>query len=699
MASNPDPSTRRENTANEQEGSKSQQALGPVRPTTEERADPDTTLAHKAATQDQKDSDEAENVRRALKSKPEQSAGTLLRDSLHAALPRIASCNDDSGSSTTQDHRTNTAMVFYVRERTCDPSTKLLDGVSTAPQRPTPVVKTETQAARCCSVSAISTDSFPHEHLAKGDHPARSTDAEIKLEPDNSTIKSEQETFSDHEKVPPIIVRKATNDFNNPENDTDVKVEVSLDPKNKSDKEKPSDAKDLLPDPNNKDAAIGQEGLAQKNAAAGNASPMDCQLLIQILEIDVDFTSVKPTCATNNQEGCRCGNKPSKESWEKACAILNCLISLGPCYDAERYAERLKVLACLVLCKRNHQDRAVALAEGWKKSLSRFAKGTDNSYWSRKDIQCYTPTPGPKSTDDSLPPPTKALGHLTLSTRFGDTNFNFIGIRQKQTEIRNFVPYHTKAKNQLDTGTAVVEAMNKDLLKSEMSRDGFIYIYWFPGMFGYIKIGSSGRPAQARLREWKKQCGHDPILVYPTSEEDMQRVPHVVRVEAIVHAALRERRRRELKCSGCNKFHKEWFEQSVSTAIALVRFWSAWMRKEPYAATVTPESVSKQKYCNTEQTWRLKDEFKEDPRTLSKIVPDDKLLAKTPHNLRPDVRRSRQTSGSRFRSDPEQPRRRSSRIADRNKRLGLVEGETTTLSFSAQFLAAAPPRRSRFETR
>ena len=63
---------------------------------------------------------------------------------------------------------------------------------------------------------------------------------------------------------------------------------------------------------------------------------------------------------------------------------------------------------------------------------------------------------------------------------------------------------------------------------------------------------------------------------------DVQQVPHISRVEALVHLELNHHRRMEYKCPGCSKLHLEWFEISKDIAISVVRKWSAWMATLPY---------------------------------------------------------------------------------------------------------------------
>lgn len=95
------------------------------------------------------------------------------------------------------------------------------------------------------------------------------------------------------------------------------------------------------------------------------------------------------------------------------------------------------------------------------------------------------------------------------------------------------------------------------------------------------------RSIATRLGEWTRQCGHDASPAYAEQLEGMQQavaVPHVRRVETLVHAELREVRFMEVRCKGpeCGRTHKEWFRVDVAHAKRVVRKWRDWMRGRPY---------------------------------------------------------------------------------------------------------------------
>ncbi|CRG87232.1 hypothetical protein PISL3812_04249 [Talaromyces islandicus] len=115
-----------------------------------------------------------------------------------------------------------------------------------------------------------------------------------------------------------------------------------------------------------------------------------------------------------------------------------------------------------------------------------------------------------------------------------------------------------------------------------------------------LKIGRTTN-VHRRLNEWSKQCSHDLTLVryYPytasspspspartpsssASREHGRRVPHVHRVERLIHIELADQRvKGQGPCPECGKGHREWFEfEATKEALRLVdecvRRWVSW---------------------------------------------------------------------------------------------------------------------------
>ena len=637
MATASDPSNPYGNLAKvdpKQESSKDHGVMQPFRPITEAGADVDTLLISGVSTRDLKDGDESVSVRPALKENLEKLGGCSLDDSLDITLSPGTSYDHESGPTMTLDHHTKFERTFRTRNVAYNPSNRLLEGISGPP-----------------STFVMSMDLFSYEKLAMSSHRVHSPNAENKPILNSVKIKQEQEISSGAMRIPRLVVPAIADVAMNLRNSTEVKnVETNLNIGFKSDKEKSSDNKRLHSSSDKLGTIIGQAEFAQMSAAAKNPSLLNNKSLAQ--KLDTDHSTIKHTCIGFTKKKTRCKRGISKSNWKHVCSTLDYLTSLDPCLDAEIYTENLKVLAYLVHCQRDHQDQAIDRAEAWEKSLSGSVQGTSDSNLLDRDFRSQTSVPKVKQTLEVKHIP-GAVNDLELSVeRKIDIDFSPRKNSGIETVIRRFVPFDAIVKDEIHKMNLVADAIRKDLSKRDIAKDGFIYIYWFPVNFGHIKIGMTTRSSEERLREWKNLCGHEPELVYPKSPDDRQRVPHVFRVEAIVQAELRQSRRKEVRCNGCNKAHEEWFEKSTPTAIAAVKKWSAWMRKEPY-----------------ESNGRLKDEYKQDLRNLSRIAPDVEGHSASPH-LRPVIRRPRSGSiDSRFRSHSEQPRRRSPRLLDDNRRL------------------------------
>jgi Meiotically up-regulated gene 113 len=119
-----------------------------------------------------------------------------------------------------------------------------------------------------------------------------------------------------------------------------------------------------------------------------------------------------------------------------------------------------------------------------------------------------------------------------------------------------------------------------------------------------LKIGRAAN-VHRRLSQWTKQCGQNITLVrfYPytptsTSGKPAGRngsgntnmktnmngkVPHVHRVERLVHLELSENRAQKDPCEQCGREHREWFEieatrQGLRVVDEVVRRWVGWAR-------------------------------------------------------------------------------------------------------------------------
>ncbi|KAI9041806.1 GIY-YIG nuclease family protein [Aspergillus affinis] len=164
--------------------------------------------------------------------------------------------------------------------------------------------------------------------------------------------------------------------------------------------------------------------------------------------------------------------------------------------------------------------------------------------------------------------------------------------------IQKLVPYCPSAQE----GRAIEQILRK-ICTSTSSKTldqnaGFIYIYWSPEGFGRMKIGYT-KDINKRLKEWERTCKRKLYLHFPKEAEKGRPLQHVTRVEKLIHAELRDYRRKEPRCLECNRGHVEWFEGlSVSLAVEIARKWIDWMQLKPYVL----------RDCNGKAEWTLSDE-------------------------------------------------------------------------------------------
>lgn len=143
-----------------------------------------------------------------------------------------------------------------------------------------------------------------------------------------------------------------------------------------------------------------------------------------------------------------------------------------------------------------------------------------------------------------------------------------------------FQPHKAALSNE-PIQTELRKYLTRPLAPTDSTQTGFIYVFWYPGGFGHVKIGHT-KDIEKRMKEWSKQCGRTPEKCFPFEQADLEPVPHRYRVEQLVHAELARYRKVEPRCGKCQQTHVEWFEVGVNFAISVVQKWVNWMRGRPY---------------------------------------------------------------------------------------------------------------------
>ncbi|KAH0548360.1 hypothetical protein GP486_007968, partial [Trichoglossum hirsutum] len=374
----------------------------------------------------------------------------------------------------------------------------------------------------------------------------------------------------------------------------------------------------------------------------------------EILNFNLNIENGTCICWNRSKPG-RCASRISQKRLNNASELLNSLTGLKLPRDAEDYRSGLDELAKLIVCGQ-HRKWTREMVDGWKSTIEVYTDcpelGPSASQPPTSQVPSSTTTTTPKSTKttrrgrpDTAAPQPKQRSSYTSS----NVDTAFIKMDSQNPDIGGFTEYCPKKK---DTKVSVRNYLTKSLSQQDL-KDGFIYIYWYPGNFGLLKIGVTKRTVQVRLDEWRRKCGREPKLIYPETPEEAIRTPHIHRVENLVKAELRRLRKKGPVCRKCGIRHEEWFEAEPERAVAVVRRWSEWMEQSPYR---------KQKGVGS--PWLLKDiSDAEMSALLNPPVPVIETIPKT----RPSrSSRSSTTSSSGVRPAlgvPATPSRRSARLA------------------------------------
>ena len=136
---------------------------------------------------------------------------------------------------------------------------------------------------------------------------------------------------------------------------------------------------------------------------------------------------------------------------------------------------------------------------------------------------------------------------------------------------------------------------------------GRIYIYWVQGNFGLVKIGFTTQTEEQRLQKWCRDCTHRPHLI-ELNKSYLDGLPHVQRVERLIHIELRDQRIIEPICAGCGGPHNEWFIVTNELAKQVTEKWCDWMQQDPYEKIEGTPYKSPEGKERVKEKWTLKQE-------------------------------------------------------------------------------------------
>ncbi|MCJ1391595.1 hypothetical protein MMC18_004459 [Xylographa bjoerkii] len=324
-------------------------------------------------------------------------------------------------------------------------------------------------------------------------------------------------------------------------------------------------------------------------------------------------------------------------------------------------ATELEALVPLIFCGRSHLGKAKKRVATWRleNQGADLIRAACNDL-SQGDIGKIEDNTGSCSLADNsrfvkeqdiIPPQVKkdVIRSFLIDLEFGNSpsTTKSSAPSNYKTTIRQFVPWQPLSLKKVDVKTALLQSITHPL-RTQGDISGYLYVYSTVGDFGARKIGVTGRDdIQVRLNEWRKDCKRRINLIYPLEYEKVL-VPHVHRLEKLVHAELKEYRVLENGCGCRAKRHMEWFHAKDHHIKEVVRRWTEWLQKAPY------EKIGGK--------WVLKKEFKELDDICTPYKPLEAELA-----LKGKIESQKRVTTTKSLT----PQRRSSRIAQLHPRRSL----------------------------
>lgn len=418
---------------------------------------------------------------------------------------------------------------------------------------------------------------------------------------------------SEDQNVIPVI--KVDSDFDFGPGQLDSKIGNVLWSKTCPRVHTPSDAGEARIFGTELDADVSRREICSEASSEQTALLGGLRLIIEKLRTLLDSNA--DDCIAATQKSLRCRNRLSGYKRAKIPILVEDLETFKSPQDLPVALEKLQALSDSALCHRHQVPDAINIVVAWNSMLT-------NSASSPKQGDVCTIVCRALDIGKQL--------HAVSYPGFSDG---------RNASIRKFVGYETIHKRKTSVATALYNTMTKQLDQRDL-KSGQLYIYNFPGNFGHVKIGITSRTPEERMKEWEKKCGHKPDLIYPLSSDDRRQVAHIYRLEALVHAELREYRRIEIRCGRCKKSHIEWFERPASHVMAVAKKWTAWLSLAPYEKINVEGSF----------VWKLSKEHTSSAQTLCAI---------TPHPSPNVPSLSPRRSGIRSQSSPGRSRTRSPR--------------------------------------
>ncbi|KAI4912296.1 hypothetical protein J4E85_011029 [Alternaria conjuncta] len=255
--------------------------------------------------------------------------------------------------------------------------------------------------------------------------------------------------------------------------------------------------------------------------------------------------------------------------------------------DYRRMLRRVKTIVQSVMCK-THQGTALNEIEGGSRISQLRNKLEGRVHMTKQDQSTFTRWVNTishleASTNHAARPTTTVITFKPATQVKRATKPKF-RVSTTESTVRfsfscssGFTPYQPKKVRELSVFSALYERAASPLGAKDLT-PGHVYLFWDKAYFGIVKIGYTNDLA-ARLKGWNTKCKrkHD----YHSRMESQVVMPHVHRVEQLIHTELKECRLRR-QCEGCGRLHDEWFEASQAHVVKVMKKWREWILQEPY---------------------------------------------------------------------------------------------------------------------
>lgn len=310
-------------------------------------------------------------------------------------------------------------------------------------------------------------------------------------------------------------------------------------------------------------------------------------------EIAGSFDRLTILCMGTTEENMRCNHKIGGQK------VQNCTKTITEISKAEVYLNDislehyLRVLALNMCCSDHINQGSSESITAWREKIVAIR---ERASWNSTQMEKRSTLKSPeRQLSNRKPPTTRNTSTNQGQTVSKDSDLKPTPLCPSVDCLKNPA---THWPNQYDTTPFDIVEKNErtrdckssyELIRSRMQKKletqdqehGYVYVYEVEGNKGLLKIGYTTRSIDMRHNEWSFGCNRQSIRLFPIPVTEADVVPNARRVEKLCQAELNHRCV-YIYCHGCLCIHTEWFEVSLPEAIAVIKKWTAWIRKKPY---------------------------------------------------------------------------------------------------------------------